>query len=65
MTVKTMLPVGLPDPGGVAEVTLAVKLIGCPVSGCATELVSPRVTAAFDTVWDSVPVLGLKFVSPE
>jgi hypothetical protein len=55
----------LPDPGGVAEVTLAVKLIGCPVSGCATELVSPRVTAAFDTVWDSVPVLGLKFVSPE
>ena len=54
-----MLPLGVPDPGGVTEVMLAVKLIGWPVTANAAELVRPTVTAALETVWLTLPVLGL------
>ncbi|WP_251983335.1 hypothetical protein [Streptomyces rapamycinicus] len=60
---KVTVPVGVPIPGGTA-VTVAVMVTGRPTTdGPGAELTAVAVPAC-STIWASVPVEAVKFVSP-
>ena len=54
-----MLPLGVPDPGGVTEADGRREADRLARDGQRTELVRLTVTAALETVWLTLPVLGL------
>lgn len=59
---KVTVPVGIPD---VLEVTVAVKVTGCPTGTGFAEEPSAVVVVAEDTICVNSTVCGWKLVSPE
>ena len=54
-SVKSMVPVGVPEPGEL-DTTVAVKVTCCPVTEGFTDVVIVVVVASLFTVWVQVPV---------
>ena len=63
-SVKSMVPVGVPEPGEL-EVTVAVKVTCCPVTEGFTDVVIVVVVASLFTLWLSEPEEPVKLESPE